>query len=51
MVDFRQMIEKTIEEKRAVEETKSLLVKLNLGEKIILPQHPMVSMPFKSIDR
>lgn len=40
---FKQMLEGVIKEKRAVQETESLLAKLNLGEKIILPKHPMVS--------
>lgn len=40
---FRDEIERAIQIKQSLEETESFLAKLSLGEKAILPKHPMVS--------
>lgn len=39
---FRDEIERAIKIKQSMEETESFLARLSLGEKAILPQHPMV---------
>lgn len=40
---FRDEIERAIQIKQSLEETESFLARLSLGEKAILPKHPMVS--------
>lgn len=42
LLSSQKLIEQIVKEKQVVEETESLLSKLTLGEKIILPKHPMV---------
>lgn len=41
---FRDEIERAIQIKQSMEETESFLARLSLGEKAILPKHPMVSV-------
>jgi len=41
---FRDEIERVIKIKESVEETESFLAKLSIGDKAILPKHPMFSM-------
>ena len=40
---FRDEIERAIKIRQSMEETESFLARLSLGEKAILPKHPMVS--------
>lgn len=47
MRKFRDEIEKTIKIKESVEETESFLARLSLGDKTILPKHPLVSIQLK----
>lgn len=39
---FRDEIERAIKIKQSLEETETFLARLSLGEKSILPKHPMV---------
>lgn len=44
---FRDEIDCAIQIKQSMEETETFLARLNLGEKAILPKHPLVSTWFK----